>query len=637
MQGRLWAPFALCKCVRQVCIVRSATLAGVASGAVIHIARIPAISPILRMLRSRILYLPLWIAIATCGALPYLLAPHTLPMPTFYSEYVTGICWVALAAAVLALTWRSTVGLPRVALAPLALITVLFIQLLLAPPLNPFFSLAATVFLLAAAATCGLGARCRELPGVLEALAIGLVVGSLATVAVELLQLFRVPNLPQMLISADPSGSGRRLWGNMNQPNHLASYLAFGLAACGFLASRCRRAWIPLALLAFALLLGMSLTVSRITWLHVAVLGCIGGLVWTAGETSQRRWMRASVPLALLVVAYAFSNWLVSQADELWHLGMSTSLGDRMQEGVGLRLLLWRHAWHMFLAHPWLGGGWGDYAWNQFVQTDVLGPVEMSMNAHNIVLDQLSKAGLLGLLAIALPLLGFVWSLRKRRMTSDLAFMLSIVAVMGVHSMLEYPLHYLFFLLPLAFALGYADERDLRRPSSGMTLMATAAISVGSIALMTHLWGDYKAVERLHYAPEGAHKELAKYSGHGPTLLLPYENLAIAIQWNVIPEIASSLAKLELHAMQFYPGSSTVQRYALALAYLGKTDEAIVQIRRMHNHYWINYAEQSWLLTEACGSKRKESLQAFCMRLKSENLLVIADKPTKQASSSASQ
>jgi O-antigen ligase len=292
----------------------------------------------------------------------------------------------------------------------------------------------------------------------------------------------------------------------------------------------------------------------------------------------------------------------------------------------------------MFLVHPWLGGGWGDYAWNQFVQTDVSGRVEMSMNAHNIVLDQLAKAGVLGLLAVTLPVLGFAWRLRKRRMTPELAFLLVIIAVMGVHSMLEYPLHYLFFLLPLAFALGYADERDLRMPTSGMALASTALLSVGSIALMAHLWDDYKAVERLYYAPEGAQKELARYRRHGPTLLLPYENLAIAIHWDVIPAMASSLAKLEFQAMQFYPGSNTVQRYALALAYLGKTDEAMLYVRRLHDQYWADYAAQSWLLTRACAQQGEDGkLVTFCARLKSDNLLVPAEKPSVDQSRAVSQ
>ncbi|NWK43367.1 PglL family O-oligosaccharyltransferase [Ralstonia pickettii] len=577
------------------------------------------------MLRSRLLVLPLWFAIAMCGALPYLVAMHTFPLPTFFSEFVTGICWIVLAVAVLALTWNDKTGLPRAALAPFLLIGVLFVQLQFAPPLNPFLTLSATLFLLAAAIACGLGARCRNFPGVLEAFAFGIILGGLLSVAIELLQLFRVPNLPMTLFGMQPTGTGRRMWANLNQPNHLASYLAFALAACAFFASKCRRAWIPLAAISLVLLLGMALTFSRITWLHIGVVGGLAGLAWTVDQTGYRRWMWACVPILLLAVVYQLFNWLAAYANVVWHLDLPGSMGDRMQEGAGLRPLLWKHAWHMFLAHPWLGGGWGDYAWNQFVQTDTLGRVEVSFNAHNIVLDQLAKVGVLGLLAVALPLLGFAWSLRKRRMTPGLAFLLTIIVVIGGHSMLEYPLHYLFFLLPFAFALGYVDDRMMRAPSASAVWGSTALVSIGAAAMMTHLWGDYLAVQRLHYGSDGLQEELARYRAHGWTLLLPYENLAKAIHWYVIPEVAPTLVKLEQQAVEFYPGPATVQRYALALAYVGKTDEAVQQLRRMSNNYWVgnDYAIQSTLVTQACAQKQ-EALKAFCGRLKAERLLVEA-------------
>ncbi|KHK49292.1 polymerase [Ralstonia sp. A12] len=590
------------------------------------------------MLRSRVVLIPLWLVVAICGAFPYLMAWHTYPLPTFYAEFGAGVCWAALAVAVLALTWGSKTGLPRIALAPLALILVLFLQLQLAPPLNPFLSLAATVYLLAAAVVCGLGARSRELPGVLEAFAIGVIVGGLATVAVELLHLFHVPNLsPGFFYSFEPTGTSRRMWGNMNQPNHVASYLAFGLAACVLLESKCRRVRLLLGVIALAFLFGMSLTFSRITWLHITVIGGLSGLAWTADQRGWRRWMMACTPIVALAIVYQLCNWLVAYANVIWHLDLPSSLGERMEQGAGLRPLLWKHAWHMFIAHPWLGGGWGDYAWNQFLQTDTLGHVEMSMNAHNILLDQLAKVGLAGLLAIALPCLGFMWSLRKRQVTPTLVFPLAIIFVMGVHSMAEYPLHYVFFLLPVAFALGFVDERNMRVPSASMTWTSSAILSVGATTLLAHLWGDYKAIERLQYSAEGWPKELARYQEHGQTLLLPYEHLAMAIHWRVTPEMAASLEKLELQAVQFYPGPGTVGPYALALAYLGKTDDAVLQIRRLRDQYWTDYAVQSRPIAQTCKQKKNEALKVFCARLQSENLLVGDDASSGENSPSASQ
>ncbi len=589
------------------------------------------------MSRSLVPSLPIWLVTAACWSVPFLIAPHTYPIPTFYSEFAAAICWTALTLAVVGQGWRGRAGLPAIALAPLALIGVLILQLLVAPPINTFFSFAAVAFLLAAVAATWLGARCRDVPGVLEALAVGVIVGGVLTVSVELLHLFRVPGLPSEFFSITPAGTARRMWGNLNQPNHVASYLAFGLAACLFLAQRFRRWRIVLAMIALSFLLGMALTISRVTWLHVVVVSVLAGPAWSTRVRGAARWLAAAAPALLLVAAYQVCNWFVSYANVLWHLDLPGSLGQRMQEGAGERVLLWRHAWHIFLAHPWLGGGWGDYAWNQYVQTDLLGNVEMSLNAHNIVLDLLAKVGLLGLLAVALPSVGFVWRLRKQPMTPAWSFLLSIILVLGAHSMLEYPLHYLFFLLPLAFSLGYLDMRTLRFPTGRMAWASVGVVSLCAFVLLVQLWGNYVSAERLQYGFASQPRQPAGYHEHGPTLLLPYESLAKASQWKVSPETAESLMPLERRAVQFYPGPNTVQRYALALAYLGKTEEAVVQVRRLRSQYWTDYANQSRLLTQACGQDHEEVLKTFCARLRSEKLLVTIDRSSDGDSLTASQ
>lgn len=580
------------------------------------------------MSRPLPLLLPLWLAIAACWSVPFLIAPHTYPIPTFYAEYAAAVCWAALTLCVLALTWGSKAGFPVIVTAPLALIGALALQLVVAPPINTFFSIAASAFLLAAVVATWLGARCRDVPGVLAALAIGVIVGGMLTVAVELLHLFRVPRLPSAFFSMTPLGTGRRMWGNLNQPNHVGSYLAFGLAACVFVAQEFKRWRLALAVIAVIFLLGMALTISRVTWMHVVVVGALAGLAWSASARGLRRWLAVGASVLLLVAVYEACNWFVSYANVLWHLDLPGSLGERMQEGVGPRAALWQHAWHMFLAHPWLGGGWGDYAWNQYVQTDRLGNVAMSLNAHNIVLDLLAKVGLLGLFAVTLPFLSFAWSLRKQPITPARAFLLAIILVLAAHSMLEYPLHYLFFLLPLAFALGYLDTRTLRFGSGRIAWASTGIVALGAIALLMQLWGDYASAERLQYGSSSQPSLLTRDHQHAPTLLLPYENEAMASRWNVGPATAASLVTLERQAVQFYPGPSTVQRYALALAYLGKTEEAVIQVRRLHSHYWTDYADQSWLLKQACGQKSGDALETFCVRLKSEKLLATADNPS---------
>lgn len=579
------------------------------------------------MRRFPVLLVPVWLALGVCWLIPFLVAPHTYPIPTFYSELATAVCWIVFAVAVLGTTWNRAIGLPSVALAPLALIVVLIIQLAITPPLNPFFSFGAIVTLLGATVICGLGLRCREMPGVQAAIAVAVIVGGLLTVVIELLQLFRVPNLPSNFFSMAPMGIGRRMWGNLNQPNHVGTYLAFGLAGCIFLAYRHRKWLLPLVVVMLALLLGMALTFSRMTWIHVAVVGLLAGIP-LAAEVRNRTWpfrlLVFVVPLLLLTVAYQGWNWLIAVVNGMWTFDLPGSMGERLQEGAGLRPLLWNHAWHIFLAHPWLGGGWGDYAWNQYVQTDTLGPVEMSMNAHNIVLDQLAKVGLLGLLAVLAPLVWWAFHLRSRLRQPDSVFLCAVVSVTIVHSLLEYPLHYVYFLFPFAFALGYLDAKTLRLPSGSIAWVLSGVIVVCGASLVARLWVDYRVVERLYFTQDGVAKELARYQASGQMLLVPYATLVMAMNASIDREIAPVMAALERQAVQFYPGPATVQRYALTLALQGKNDEAVIQARRLRNQYWTSYPAQSTVLTQAC-AKKTDDLKVFCHRLKSENLLVGVD------------
>lgn len=572
------------------------------------------------MLRSRLRLLPAWLLLALCAAAPYLVALHTYPLPTFYSEYVAGGCWAALALALLAATRFQLGNLPRIVLAPALLILALFAQMVFAPPINPFFTMAATICLLGAIVACGLGARCRGIPGAVDVIVLGFLLGGLLTFAIEIAQLLRISSLPAYVMTADLSTGERRLWGNLNQPNHVASYLSIGVAGCMLLALKYRRWMIPLAIIALAFEVGMVLTFSRTAWLHLAAIGLLAGWVIHASERGRYRALKAALPMVVLFVLFALCSEVIAYANVTWHLDLPTSLGQRMEHGVSDRAPLWRHAWHMFVTHPWLGAGWGDYAWNQYIQTEIVGPVILSMNAHNVVLDTLAKAGIVGLLALVIPFTGFLYRVVKQQITPERAFFLAIVLILAAHSMLEYPLHYLFFLLPFAFALGYVDELPIRYPSARMVSFLTVVFAVGAMALMVPLWGDYRAVERLNYNVD-REKGVEVYRAHGENIYAPYGQLAIASNWVVSKPMARSLAELEIQVIQFYPGAAPIQRYALSLAYLGKTDDAVIQVRRLHLQYADDYPKWSAYLTESC-AKNPSDLKVFCDRLRVEGLLV---------------
>jgi O-antigen ligase len=248
----------------------------------------------------------------------------------------------------------------------------------------------------------------------------------------------------------------------------------------------------------------------------------------------------------------------------------------------------------------------------------------MSLNAHNAVLDILAKVGIFGLLAVVLPLAGLVRVAIRSSLTSSSVFLYSVVLVLAAHSMLEYPLQYLYFLLPFAFALGYTDDRSLRFPSASMAWALTGIIVVCCVALTGRMWIDYKPIERLYYQQGGAQAALRQYQENKQLLLAPYANLTIANNAGMTYELAPVLAAIERQAVQFYPSAGPVQRWAVALAFQGKTDEAVLQVRRLHDLNSEDYAAASPLITHVCKEKMVGSKE-FCARLKAENLLVDVD------------
>lgn len=570
------------------------------------------------MSRPSPFWLICWLAAGACWAVPFLVAPHTYPLPTFYAEMAAAVAWTGLGVVVLAISWKTDRGLPFVALAPAGLAFVLLLQLLIAPPLNPILSFGAIIALLACAGIAGVASRCKDIPGIVQAIAIGLVIGAALMVGIELLQLFNVRTLPQAWVSLPPDPPRRRMWGNLNQANHVATYVALGLAACMFLMYRIARWRWLISAIGLIFLVGMVLTFSRTAWIHVVVVGVLSGLLARGDERGVRGWLKVLAPTLALVVCYQLCIWLVGYVNVIMHFDLPTA--ENARQGISDRAPLWNHAWHMFLAHPWIGGGWGDYAYNQFVQTDVLGNVVMSMNAHNIVLDLLAKVGVLGLLAVALPCIGLVVTAWRRKLTAEYAFFYAIILMLAGHSMVEYPLHYVFFLFPFAFALGWVDDSVLRKPSPKMVWTLTTTFVVCSIALLLKLWPDYRVAEGLYYTQGDYQAMLKSYEKKPVTLLTPYANLAIAMNIGVSFEMANVIAAIEHQAVEFYPGPGTVQRYALALAFQGKVDDAVTQMRRLRHQYSADYFTQTFVTQSACSGKF-EALKQYCVRLKAEGLL----------------
>ena len=178
--------------------------------------------------------------------------------------------------------------------------------------------------------------------------------------------------------------------------------------------------------------------------------------------------------------------------------------------------------------------------------------------------------------------------LRRARFDPEAWWLLSLLAVIGIHSLLEYPLWYAYFLGMAALLLGLGAERVfvLRLARAGY-----AVIGLGIIAGWLNLIGvlsPYREFERLVFSSEQRISPAAEEQDFAQALanvyreplLVPYVELAVA--YGITPSKEKLTEKLELttRAMHFAPVDVVVYRQALLLALAGRAEAAREQLER---------------------------------------------------------
>jgi O-antigen ligase len=206
-----------------------------------------------------------------------------------------------------------------------------------------------------------------------------------------------------------------RAFGHFDQPNPFAGYLstilplAVLIVFCGP-AARPLRACAAVSALAIAA--GVALSQSRGAWLGVATAVLVLLVLWSP------RSRLLLLPIAAVTAVFgaaALGNLLpasvadrLSQAVEYFGVfDVRTVQPTSENWAVVERMAHWQAAWYMFLDHPWLGVGAGNYA-SAYPFYYVATWLEPLGHAHNYYLNTLAELGAVGL-AILLVLLALLF------------------------------------------------------------------------------------------------------------------------------------------------------------------------------------------------------------------------------------
>ncbi len=318
-------------------------------------------------------------------------------------------------------------------------------------------------------------------------------VAALISVGLGLVQVF-APAWADGKLIAVPTIPGRAI-GNVRQPNHLSTLLLWGAAAAVWLGVLRRWAFGWTAVLVVLLVLGNAVTASR--------TGMVGVLLMSLWGAFDRRLPgRIRVLLLSSVAVYGLGWWGMEEWSR--HTGAFFYGDDQIKKSLhgdptSSRGKVWRDTLTMILQHPWTGVGPGAY---NFVWSMTAFPgraISFFDHSHNLPMQLAVESGIPFALAV-LGVFGWLaWRARQAARVADdaaavsarvLNFMLLIVAL---HSLLEYPLWYTYFLLPTAVLLGWLTalapdpERTPVRQSLS-ELAPTAAACVGAVMLVGCVW-----------------------------------------------------------------------------------------------------------------------------------------------------
>ena len=501
--------------------------------------------------------------------LSFLLPGHYPPWISFQQQWLAAL-GVALIGAELTFARRGTATRwPVLAWVMLATAAVPLLQLALRQVVFISDGVLASLYVAAFGLSVVIGAsftgtRREEF---LDGLCAVFVAASIASTGLALYQWLR---LGSSLYVADlPSNA--RPFANLAQPNHLATLLAFGVAAI-LRWYEMRRVGGPVAALGITwFALGMLMTQSRTAWLFV-------GLVLIASFALHRRaGLRLPKAAVLVGVAvFAFGVILWARISDAMYLS-SVTLDHRLTSSG--RTLIWPVLIDAVRQAPWFGYGWNQVGLAQ--QATALAHPSAHhwfTDSHNLFLDLALWNGLpLGLLLSGLLLWWFARQVRTCVDPSRWALLLAVSAVF-LHSMVEYPYNYAYFILPVGLMMGALDASgspELQR----LPRKALALPLAFMVAMLGWVGVEYMKVEQafrqVRFVTAGIGVDKVPVAPVPEVWLLDLPREAHRM---MLAEPKTGMSTVELHWMQTVAQRQAIVpfllRYALAAGLNGEQTQA---------------------------------------------------------------
>lgn len=521
----------------------------------------------------------------------FLVPNHYPPWTSFHGEVLAFVGLITLCCVVLSA--ERPVFFDRALLTTVVLMGAVFIQWGSGQIAYGGDALVSCLYLAGFALAWWLGTNLAPNERQINVAASVLLVGAAVSVFIAILQLLRME--AALGIFAVDLGPGMRPFGNLGQPNHLATLTLMGVFAASTLFFQNQlKQWQWVLLVAF-LTLGLVLTQSRTGFLTAFVLGvlflCYSRRLWRPGS-----WKFIAAWWIFLLVL--IGSWV--PLNEALYLQPAR---DQLTAEDRPRVIMWKQMIAAIDQSPWVGYGWRQTVVAQKLGANVVEGTLPTDYAHNLFLDVLLWIGIpMGgalILLICYWLLKAAWTIKN----PTEFFLLATVVPVGIHSLLEFPFAYAYFLFPVGWLLGTLNARQKinlakqqgdswRFARSGMT-----AFVLGFGGLCSWVAVEYLQVESDYQIMRF---EMRRIGATPPNYIAPRITLLtqfgeVLTVGRMVPSVGmppEDLARIALASNNL--SWATLQlNYAVALGLNGQHEEASRQLQNLRNVYGARSYEQA--------------------------------------------
>ena len=354
---------------------------------------------------------------------------------------------------------------------------------------------------------------------------------------------------------------------NLRQPNLLASLLCCGIVAVVWLVRHqslsTSMAWVLISILQVA---NVS-TGSRIGGIESVALAGLG-LVWGYRDPALRRHMVGQF------LVYLAAAPLVPWVAALHGIEARTLVGRFAASSSDSRWVLWSNIIDLIRERPWFGWGWHEVGYGHFLLNATPRFSELLDNAHNLPLH---LAVVFGIPTTVVFFGWLLWATVRAKPWSERQtsrqFAWSILLLIGLHSLVEFPLWTVGFLSYAGIAVGLLTLQPTQ-PTAPNKINVVTMASAALLICCGLAWSQYQRVSMIYqisfkHAPQAKLLAIANAREHwlGKWLFVGHVDYAELSTLTVTKENAAKVRVLSEKLLHFSAEPRVIGAVIVSAAY----------------------------------------------------------------------